>query len=67
MCFTRGDPGVSLDGKALSIPARFPTGAVGLNSSLWIGGVDERTTIPGAFPIINAFQGGMNLLKLNGR
>lgn len=64
LCFTRSN--VFLDGNTLSIPAGFPTGAVGLNGSLWIGGVDERTTIPRAFPVINAFQGGMNLLKLNG-
>ena len=55
-----------LDGNALSIPDAFPTSTVDLNGSLWIGGVDERTTIARAFPIINAFQGGMNLLELNG-
>ena len=64
MCFTRSN--VFLDGKTLSIPVAFPKGTVGLSGSLWIGGVDERTTIPRAFPIINAFQGGMNLLELNG-
>ncbi|XP_078373908.1 laminin subunit alpha-like [Oculina patagonica] len=57
---------VILDGNALSIPDGFPAGAVRLNGSVLIGGVDERTTVPRAFPVINSFEGGMNVLKLNG-
>ena len=63
--FTRSN--VYLDGNTLSIPDGFHTGALVLNASLWIGGVDEKTTIPRAFPVINAFEGSMNVLKLNGQ
>ena len=65
MCFTRSN--IYLDEKTLTVPEGFTKGKIGLNGSLWIGGVDERTTIPKAFPVINAFQGGMDLIKLNER
>ena len=48
------------------MPAGFPAGPVGLNGSLWIGGVDSRTVIPRPFPVIIPFEGDMKDLKLNG-
>lgn len=63
-CVTRSN--VYLDGKTLTVSEGFTKGKIGLNGSLWVGGVDERTTIPKAFPIINAFQGGIDLIDLNG-
>lgn len=62
-----GVPGsnVLLDGNSLS--EDFPRGSASLNGSLWIGGVDDSTTIPREFPVVNAFKGDVRVLKVNGK
>lgn len=57
---------IILDNRELTVPSGFPLGPVRLNGSLWIGGVDDPTLIPGLFPVINSFEGGMTDIKLNG-
>ena len=63
LCFSRSN--VLLDGNSLS--EDFPRGSVSLNGSLWIGGVDDRRTIPREFPVVNAFKGDVRVLKVNGK